>query len=467
MSKFNKKVSARTSNLAGGLAYRMGAEQELIHAVLTTFLDDKYYESGSDRIERIKKLIAENKPEFVANLAVIARQEFHLRSVSHILLGELSKMHRGDDLVKRTIVKSTNRPDDLMEIASYVGLPFPKQLKRGIRNAILKFDRYQLAKYKGEGKGISLVDLFNLTHPKTKHATDEQKLAWKDLVEGNLKSFDTWETELSNAKNNEERKILLENLIKENKIGYMALLRNLNNLVKYDVSKSVKEIAVSKLTNPEEIKKSKQLPFRFLTAYKNVSGERMFADAISIAMDHAVSNTPELSGKILIAIDSSRSMVGGAINKASIFAATLFKANQNADLILYDTNVKKPTSLSGRTPVIDLANSIEKMAMGGGTQTSLVFAYAAQEKKSYDRFIILSDNESWNEHSVQSSYVKYKELTQTDPFIYAIDTQGYGTKDITGSKVFHLTGWSERLLDFIAQAEKGNSLVDYVKNYEL
>ena len=80
--------------------------------------------------------------------------------------------------------------------------------------------------------------------------------------------------------------------------------------------------------------------------------------------------------------------------------------------------------------------------------------------------IIISDNESWNETSVQSIYNEYKKVTGTDPFVYAIDIQGYGTKDLTGGRVYHLCGWSNRLLDFVGAIEKGDSLVDYIKNYE-
>lgn len=472
MGKFNKKlVKSKTTNLAGGSAYRMGSEMELIHAVLTTFLEDKYYEKGADRVTRIKKLISENKPQFVANLAVIARKEFNLRSVSHLLIAELSKIHRGDDLIKKTIVASSLRVDDLTEIVSASGLPIAKQVKRGVRNALLKFNRYQLAKYKGEGNALSLVDLFNLTHPKVKHADKEQKKAWKDLMEGNLKSFDTWETELSNAKDDAERTKKLETLIKEDKIGYMALLRNINNFIKYGINDKSKKKVIAKLTDVEEIAKSKQLPFRFTTAYENIKNDTAYADAISEAMDIAVSNTPEFKGNTLIAVDVSGSMKGnwsdsdGAIKKASIFAATLLKSNKNAEVVLYDGNIRN-IQLSTRTPVIDLAKTIEDNATGGSTNTGLVFGHAATSKKEYDRIIILSDNESWSGNA-QVYYTEYKKQTGQNPFVYAVDIQGYGTKDLSGNKIFHLTGWSDRLLDFIGQAEKGETLVDYIRDYEI
>jgi hypothetical protein len=118
--KFNaKKPTTKTTNLAGGQAFRMSKASELVHAVLATFLEDKFYESGDARINRIAQLVQENDPMFVSNLATVARQEFHLRSVVIVLIAELAKTHRGDSLVCETIVRTAQRVDDLIELVSY------------------------------------------------------------------------------------------------------------------------------------------------------------------------------------------------------------------------------------------------------------------------------------------------------------------------------------------------------------
>jgi hypothetical protein len=469
MSKFNEKnISSKTENLAGGVAMSRDKKSELVFAVLSTFLENKFYESGDERLNRIIELVKKNDAEFVAKLAIVCRNEFNLRSVTTVLIGELAKIHKGDTLVMKTIEKCALRPDDLTELVAYIGNPIPKQVRRGIRHALLNFNRYTLAKYKGENNKVKLVDIFNATHPNPKFASEEQAGAWKDLIAGELKQTDTWENEISANPTKET----WENLIKEDKLGYMALIRNMNNYIKYGISDEHVKIVCDHITDVERIKKSRQLPFRFYTAYTNVQGNRRFSDAISEAMDIAVSNVPRFEGKTLIAIDDSGSMSGDPIEKAAIFGATLLKANNGADVILYDTQVQEFQG-SGRTPVVDLADRIIKDANGGGTQTSLVFAYALamkQEKNiKYDRIIIISDNESWCEgyygSSVQQAYNEYKKLA--DPFIYAIDIQGYGTKDVEGGKVFHLCGWSDRLLDFIGQAEKGETIVKYIDNINI
>jgi 60 kDa SS-A/Ro ribonucleoprotein len=466
--RFNKKtvvVKSKTTNLAGGRAFKFDPKTELIHAVLTTFLANKPYESGDARLERIKSLVGEianEDPIFVAKLAVIARKEFHMRSVAHALIGELATIYKGDDVIKKAIVAIAERPDDLSEIAGYVGLPMPKQVKRGIRNAILKYDRYQLAKYQMKGREFSLVDLFNLTHPKTKHATEDQLNAWRDLMNGKLTTGgSTLEAALS-TEDEGERIENFEELILSGKIGYMALLRNLNNVTKYGLSHKAMDIIGLRISDPEQVAKSKQLPFRFLNAYNHIT-DRGLKDAVSEAMDHAVANVPKFSGRTLIAIDKSGSM-DSCLDKAAIFGAVLMKANKNADVMLFanDAVIINPSS---RLPVVDLSNEIIKHPHNGGTQVSSVFN-AATEK--YDRIFIVSDNESWIEaNGVMPSVRSYKSRTGADPFIYCIDIQGYGTKDIASTKAFHICGWSERVLDFVKLAEQGGSLVNYVDSYEL
>lgn len=335
MSKFNKgRRTQKTFNKAGGRAYKHGPEMELIVSVLTTFLEDKFYESGDERMERLQELVQDNDPVFVAKLAIMARRDFHLRSVSHLLVGELAKTHRVDDLVSRVVEIVAERPDDLTELVAYLGKPIPKQIKRGIRHALLKYSPYQLAKYRGDGKDVKLVDLFNLTHPNPKYASKEQKTAWKELMTGKLKNEDTWEARLSAGEN---KKKVWKSMLKEGELGYMALLRNLRNIDE-QADEITKKLACEMISDPEQVKKSKQLPFRFYSAYEQVENRQM-RNAISDALEYSLANVPDLPGKTLIAVDSSGSMSGDPIKKASIFAAALAQ-NSDSEVILYDTQVK-------------------------------------------------------------------------------------------------------------------------------
>lgn len=477
MARFNKikKNESKTVNKAGGKAFKHSPEMELVVSCLSTFLKDGFYESGSERIQRIRTLIPQVKPEFVAKLALVARNDFHLRSVSHVLTGELAMIHRGDSLVSKLISKVAERPDDLTEIVSYVQKPIRWQVKKGVQKALLKFNRYQLAKYRGEGKSCTLIDLFNLCHPYPKLASIEQQEAWKDLMSDKLRSEDTWEARLSSGENKKE---VWNDLVMNDKIGYMALLRNLRN-INEQANAPTKKKACEVIANADAVRKSKQLPFRFYSAYQNVDGRDMWA-ALEKALDISCDNVPRFDGKTLVAVDGSGSMTGSLggsdakggspISKAAIFAAALYKSN-DADLVIYDTNLGRYKILPSMS-VLAIADNIIKQAKGGGTDTSLVFQYAIKniDKVKYDRIVILSDNESWADSGygrggTQQTYNEYRKLN--DCYVYAIDIAGDGTKDITSPKAFHIAGWSEKIFDFIKWIEKENQLVEFINKKEL
>ena len=119
--KFNltNKGKDTTVNYMGAKAYKMTPEMELYSTVVTCMVDDSYYESNTDRICRIKNLIAKCSPEFVARLAVYARTEMNLRSVPMILAVELAKLYSGNEIVKRAVAGVVKRADEITEILAY------------------------------------------------------------------------------------------------------------------------------------------------------------------------------------------------------------------------------------------------------------------------------------------------------------------------------------------------------------
>ena len=80
MSKFNTKNTTVTKNHEGAKAYSLSSEMELYSLVCTSILSNKFYESETEQMDRIKQLISKVSPEFVAKLAVYAREKMYLRS---------------------------------------------------------------------------------------------------------------------------------------------------------------------------------------------------------------------------------------------------------------------------------------------------------------------------------------------------------------------------------------------------
>lgn len=108
-------------------------------------------------------------------------------------------------------------------------------------------------------------DVLRITHPKPK--TEEIDILFKKILNGQLKVPYTWEIELSKRGNKKE---VWDELISSGKVGYMALLRNLRNIVKCGAD--LKPV-LDQLSDPERVRKSRRLPFIFYSAYHTLSRE--------------------------------------------------------------------------------------------------------------------------------------------------------------------------------------------------
>jgi len=94
-----------------------------------------------------------------------------------------------------------------------------------------------------------------------------------------LPTPETWETLLA-AKGNKHD--TWEELIDHKKLPFLALLRNLRNFIVTGISPKHHELIISRLTNENAIVSSKQLPWRFLSAYQaiDVDLEKLFNDIL-------------------------------------------------------------------------------------------------------------------------------------------------------------------------------------------
>ena len=305
------------------------------------------------------------------------------------------------------------------------------------------------------------------------------------VLDDTLPTAERWETELSANGNNKET---WEKLIAENKIGYMAMLRNLRNILNAQPDNIDK--VYEKLADKEQVLKSKQLPFRFFSAYREVQGlpncTSKVLDVIETAIGYSVENLPKLNGKTVIAIDTSGSMSSPISTKSTVrcediarlLAVLASKICNEYIVFSFDTALRKVT-FSTKGGIIDTALCI--LVQGGGTDLTLPLAEMIGSKIKADRLIMLSDNEinsrwdrpcyRWgygtnNASTCQSFADKYRNEINKDLWVHAIDLQGYGTQQFIGGKTNIIAGWSERVLEFIALAEQGiDTQVKRIENY--
>lgn len=492
MAKFNKVVKEETvENLAGGEAHELSPKQALVNHLLTSFVQDQFYRTEAEGLTELSNLIAKNDPLFVAKAAVYARTKFGMRSVTHVTAAQLAKAVKGQSWTKDFFNKVIYRPDDMMEILAYyknvVKGPVPNSLKKGFAKAIGRFNEYQLAKYKKTNSEFSLVDVVNLVHPKANPFLTK-------LIKGELGPAETWETKLTQVGQqaselegtDAEKQEALEalkgeawaNLVKENKLGYFALLRNLRNILE-NAPETIDEVCKA-LVNREAIKKSLVLPFRYSTAFKVIQGlehdkARKVLAALSEALEISLDNVPNFDGKTLVVVDGSGSMQGGGfyghrgptdspIEIAATFAAALYKKT-NADLMWFAEDARY-LNLNPTDSMMTIRENIIKSTNGGGTNFHSIFNKA---NKAYDRVIILSDMQGWiGYNNPEAQFKLYKKSYNTDPYVYSWDLQGYGTSQFPERKVFCLSGFSDKVFNTMALLESDRaSLVKEIENVNL
>ncbi|UWU87556.1 TROVE domain-containing protein [Bradyrhizobium yuanmingense] len=304
MVRLNKIVRAFTRE--GARAIRFTPEMELKRALMNCLLwEDQFYEDGVAIADRIKALVPKVAPARVAQLAIEAREVMKLRHAPLLVIREMARNEKHRTLVADTLAQVIQRPDEMTELlaiywADALGpmqqrkrQPVSAQVKKGLARALTKFDAYQLAKWDRDG-AVRIRDVLFLVHAKPKDA--DQAKVWKQLVDGELASPDTWEVSLSAGKNKRET---FERLIAERKLGGLALLRNLRLMQNAQVLRETIAGAI------EAMRTDRILPYRFITAARYAPD---FEPELEAAMLKSIKDHVRLPGRTRLLIDVSGSM---------------------------------------------------------------------------------------------------------------------------------------------------------------
>lgn len=473
MSKFNQTRRDTTVNKSGHAAYAMKNKDKLVTQVLTSFFGEaKFYGDNTNEMVELAERIAVTNPRFISNLARYTRKELHLRSVAHALTCIVAHTVESKPYIKDTVEDVVERADDLTEIlACYIGMygkPIPNGLKKAISSSLKRFNAFQVSKYNGGNKSVTFKDILRITHVKPDN--EYQDKMFNDILNDTLPVAKRWETELSAKGNTKET---WEELIENNRVGYMAALRNLRNMIQAKPDNIQK--VYDKLSNRQQVLDSKQLPFRFLSAYKNVApyATSKTLDVLEDAAEYSMENLPKIKGRTIIAIDVSGSMSQCISLKsdiscgeiASLLGIMASKLCEEYEIYTFDTRIRKQ-SFSSRSGIIESA--IRASHTGGGTNLKLPLELMINNEISADRLIILSDNEinMGYKYRCQALADEYRREINPDLWIHAIDMQGYGTQQFIGGKTNIIAGWSEKILEFINLVEQGiETQVNRIEQY--
>lgn len=487
MSRFNKTSETKTvENLAGGQAYEQSPKLAFVSLLLTSFLKDQFYKSKEDILEDLIKGIDKiSDKQFVAKAAVYARNEFGMRSVTHVVGAELANKVKGEKWMRPFLYKLVRRPDDMAETWSYYmskyGKPIPNSMRVAFSKAFGKFNDYQIAKYRMQDKDYKLVDLVNYVHPK---ATNDNRRSIAELVAGELKASDTWNSELSKAGRGDEdldtaKAEVWKKLFAENKVPYFALVRNLRNIV--EQAPDLIDDACALLENEKAIEKSLLFPFRFATAIKQLQedgiNEPRIYKSLNVALETSFKNVPKFDGRTLVVVDHSGSMDSHGTSKlltnfeiGALFGVTLAKTN-GADFLYFGDDAKYAAfNPMDSTPTLveylQGLNDKSSTSVGHGTNFHSIFETA---NKAYDRIVIFSDMQGWVGYDTPvGSFNEYKKRTGANPKIYSFDLTGHGTMQFPEDNVFCLAGFSDKIFSLMKLMETDKkAMLTAIENVEL
>jgi 60 kDa SS-A/Ro ribonucleoprotein len=254
------------------------------------------------------------------------------------------------------------------------------------------------------------------------------------------------------------------------------------------------------------VKKSKQLPFRFLSAYqalvgkpgekitfeKDVDGLKKLQKAIEKAVDSSIQNIPDLPGRTVILTDNSGSMRGDyggnsalsayskrtTANIANLFAAMYWLKAENTYVGVFGDKLEQP-KLDRTKSLFDNYKIIDKVGqhIGGATEHGAFecFRNLVSEKTKVDRVIMFTDcqlGEGWygtsSGESGGSFNKLYKQFKAINPEakVYCVDLKGYGNT-LFSDGAFSISGWSDKLFDIMAMVEKKEGFVKWIENYSV
>ena len=517
-----------TTNQQGYSAYSQDKWLTLLTMLNTLKFEPQYYRSQTQTLKELQTLIdncAKEDLYLTCQCIVYSRCLGEgMRTISHASSVFIAPYISGQEYSKRFYGLWNKkeqkggvifRPDDMTEIlAGYValngqiqqtvttvnGVPVsndvktsgPKlsnAMKKGFKSALESLDTYSLLKYKS-----NLIDIINLVHPSPKLSKaiveyNGEKISTIDaIMKGYNVSANTWEVNQGEAgqivakavkegklTDKEAKETLTQakadnwkELLDTNKLGILAALRNLRNVLINNPESSTINKLCDLVSNPTLIREGKIMPYQLDLANEIMIAEfnspyaRQISQALAKGYELAIPNLSALiPGQNVIFLDQSGSMGyeiklpgqkyssrTSCISKAALIAATIAKAT-NADIIVFGSSAKY-VQYNPNLDVFTLAKQLSTADMGG-TNLATAWNLAQASGRKYTRTFILSDNEC-NRGNTYSSYMSYVKNVG-HPYVYSVDLAGYGTNAIAGDKVRYYYGYGFAMFDDIAKSE--------------
>ncbi|MFI5682800.1 TROVE domain-containing protein [Streptomyces sp. NPDC051636] len=458
----------------GGRGREREARSELFLLAVSNLVgQNTFYETGADRDDRFATLVRElavTDPSWTAGLLGWLRGEGNMRTASIVGAAEYVKARLDAGVTdgpsnRRVVDRVLQRPDEPGELLAYwtatYGRALPKPVKRGVADAVRRlYHGKSLLKYDTASKGYRFGDILNLVHAAPdpdkpwqgelfQYALDRRHhpdtavppasspvlTAHRELMalpperrravvtapdgaERLAAAGLTWEA-LAGWLQGPMDKAAWESVIPS--MGSMALARNLRNFDEAGVSDEVAARVAARISDPAEVARSRQFPFRYLAAYQHAPSLR-WSYPLEQALGHSLANVPALPGRTLVLVDRSGSMFYSQVSDrsqltradaAAVFGTALALRAADADLVEFGTTSRRVRFTKGES-VLKILGRFGNL---GGTDTT---AAVRKHYRKHDRVLIVTD-----EQYAHSYYGDPTEQVPADVPVYTWNLEGY------------------------------------------
>src|SRR6266545_2648201 len=254
-------------------------------------------------------------------------------------------------------------------------------------------------------------------------------------------------------------------------MGYMALLRNLRGMDQAGLGDKVAGVVSRKLASASQVAVSRQLPYRFLSAYKELSSAR-WLQTLSEALDLSVTNVPAFTGSTLVLVDTSGSMQAPISGKSKITrmeAGAVFgvalaaKSGQSADLFGFADYTFYHHVPRGASVLLSTGEFCKRSGeVGHGTRMADAIRTTY---KNHNRVIIISDMQAFPSGGSgwYSNYGRTGDVLNAVPEnvpIYAFNTVGYAPTIVDNApNRYELGGLTDATFKMIPFLERGERAI--------
>jgi 60 kDa SS-A/Ro ribonucleoprotein len=255
-------------------------------------------------------------------------------------------------------------------------------------------------------------------------------------------------------------------------MSWTTLRMNLNAIAAKGIftdDKSIVDYVSNKLSDENEVLKSKVFPYQLYTTFQNLTNlvPIKIKNALQIAVEYSTKNIPTLNNEeCLILLDISSSMNSpitgnrGSVttrttnmDAAAVLTASLLRKNPNSQVITFNENAEL-RCINNHDSIMTIANTLSQLC-SGGTNVSSSLHYMNTLLMKYKNIIMISDNQSWmdsNDLRCTNSLYEWNKYTKRvkDTKMVCLNITPYTNTQIPDrDNVLNIGGFSDQFFTII------------------